>query len=203
MQLRVPSSNTTSIFASQQPRTSLLSEQPSGSLSVPQQPPHLVKQHSHPLLPSQMTSSAIIVQRQHSQPGNRSTSRVSLHQTHRVTGYSSSLDSPLMETSASDLGEASSARAPPSIRVVAAPLTSPPSTLGDQQMSQHLLLPGSSMDVDMVKQVPGTPTKDEGDLRTTPPMLIVSGPGSSLDYAPTLRVKDELQRSISTPQVNN
>lgn len=202
----MPSSNTTSIFVSQQPRTSQHSEQPAGSLSVPQQPPHLVKQHSHPLLPSQMTtSSAIIVQRQHSQPGNRSTSRVSLHQTHRVTGYSSSLDSPLIEASRSDLGEAASARAPPSIRVVAAPLTSPPSTLGDQQMSQHLLLPGSSMDVDVVKQVPSTAAKEDGDIRTTstPPMLIVSGPGSSLDYAPTLRVKDELQRSISTPQVKD
>lgn len=164
----------------QEPSTSV-------SLTVPQSP-HLVKQHSHPLLPSQLASCApIIVQRQLSQPGQRPTSRVSVHTAHRLPLHSS-LDSCVMDRV-------------PSIRVVTAAAQThspPPSSDGASLLAlpPHL---GQSM---------GSQSKEEGGevghhSAATPPLLIVSGPATgSLDYAPVLRVKDELQRSISTPQVS-
>lgn len=184
--------------------------QPDASLSVPQSP-YLVKQHSHPLLPSQTMSNApIVVHRQLSQPGQRS--RVSLHQ--RLTPQSS-FESPSSLGAVSTYTDSPNRSTPPSIRVDAAPGPSPSEATSIGPQSPHLLMATTTQNED-----PGAPSiqmistrsyTDEGEMsvmgryRTvtgTPPMLIVSGPATgSLDYAPVLRVKDELQRSISTPQV--
>lgn len=191
-----------------------IQESTNSNLTVPQSP-HLVKQHSHPLLPSQMPSSSpIVVQRQHSQPGHRSTTRVTLHQPHRLTTHTS-LDSysplPADGSGSGLIGRGT----PPSIRVVAAPMQSPPGVAGEQQQQSPHLLMATADDV-TVLSLPSHLTQilggkeDGGGVEQVvsrsgaPPMLVVSGPSTgSLDYAPALRVKDELQRSISTPQASS
>lgn len=191
-----------------------IQESTNSNLTVPQSP-HLVKQHSHPLLPSQMPSSSpIVVQRQHSQPGHRSTTRVTLHQPHRLTTHTS-LDSYSPLPADNNSGSGLMGRGtPPSIRVVAAPMQSPPAVAGEQrQQSPHLLMATTGDDVNVLSlpshltQILGS--KEDGSVEQVvsrsgaPPMLVVSGPSTgSLDYAPALRAKDELQRSISTPQAS-
>lgn len=180
-------------------------------LAVPPQSPHLVKQHSHPLLPSQMAScSPITVQRQLSQPGQRP-SRVSLH--HRLPMHSS-LDSatPLLNTeqgsssSSYSVSEAGCTRGtPPSIHIQGHTPPSTPLASGGGTQSPHLSRVDEGRDLlalpSHLNQL-AAKRAEAGTSAATPPMLIVSGPATgSLDYAPALRVKDELQRSISTPQV--
>lgn len=78
-----------------------------------------------------------------------------------------------------------------------------------QQQSPHSLVEGEGGAnlLTLPEILTTTTNKEEGEpglgrSGATPPMLIVSGPNTgSLDYVPALRVKDELQRSISTPQV--
>lgn len=174
---------------------------------------HLVKQHSDPLPPSQLTSSApIIVQRQLGQPGHRQTTRVTLHHhPPRLPTYSS-LDSALpMDSSYSPPTRLDiiSRATPPSIRVVAAPLQSPPTPnleksphllmATDEPLASHLAHPMKEESaMDQAQQSQATTSRGAN----TPPILIVSGPVTgSLDYGSPVRPRDELQRSISTPQV--
>lgn len=175
------------------------------------------------------SSSSIVVQRQLSQPGQRPTSRVTLHQSHRLPTHLS-LDSALMDSSLppTSIGHldiigtntAGNRATPPSIRVSAAPSQSP--TQATDQPPSHFLMSNTSVgsggdevgtSLLSMRLTPIIPSKDEaneqvvsgsGSTRnnSTPPLLIISGPNTgSLDYAPSLRVKEELQRSISTPQV--
>lgn len=181
-------------------------ESPANSgLAVPQSP-HLVKQHSHPLLPSQMAS-PITVQRQLSQPGQRP-SRVSLH--HRLPMHSS-LDSATtlldIEHSSYSVSEAGGTRGtPPSIHIQRHTPPSTPLASGGGRQSPHLSRVDEGRDLLALPSHLNQAVKEAeaGSSAATPPMLIVSGPATgSLDYAPALRVKDELQRSISTPQVSH
>lgn len=171
-----------------------------------------MKQHSHPLLPSQtMSNTPIVVHRQLSQPGQRS--RVSLHHPlHRLTPQSS-FESASSSLLAVNTYADSCLRTPPSIRVDAAPRQSPTEATVSGPQSPHLLMTTATQSEDQgvpppIQMISSTDEREisvMGHYRIgsgTPPMLIVSGPATgSLDYVPALRVKDELQRSISSPQV--
>lgn len=178
------------------------------SLTLPQSP-YLVKQHSHPVLPSQMASSApIVVHRQLSQPGQRS--RVSLHQQHRLP-MQTSLDSALVVDYYPSNSGNNNDGPPPSIRVVAAGSTeasSPEPSTDDHPMreSQNDKTTTTLLSLPSAEKVHASTSEGDAGNSGLPsassnPLLIISGTGS-LDYAPALRVKDELQRSISTPQVS-
>lgn len=160
---------------------------------------HLVKQHSHPLLPSQMQP--VVVQRQVPQYRHRFSKSFHPH---------TSLDSVHLNSGSYSMDTGSRAT-PPSIRVVAAPVEvgggneqqqqSPLLLMAPEEGTRMLSLPShlaaGKKDSQADQQGGGTTSTP------TPPMLIVSGPGTgSLDYVPALRIKDELQRSISTPQVS-
>lgn len=153
--------------------------------------PQLLKQHSHPVLPSQMAAhSPIVVQRQLSQPGR---SRVTLHQQHQRLAAQSSFESTSDSSIYTDMR---SRNTPPTIRI---------ETVAENSQSGRDSPVMAPQGEEVLVQKSNNQADSEPSAsisQRTSPLLIVAGPVTgSLDYAPTLRVRDEFQRSISTPQV--
>lgn len=160
---------------------------------------YLVKQHSHPLLPSQQSGSMVSVtatssghpsaatttiQRQHSQPTGYH------HHHHRQQPhFSSGSNAPVNII----LSTSSPSSSPLLVTTSSESVTLPPN------LTHFISAQLKSASAEEPLEFGG------GRLRTsTPPLLVVPDTMTgSLEYVSSIRVKsDELKRSISTPQVN-
>lgn len=204
------------------PGRSLSTCSPMHLLSVPPQSPMLVKQHSHPLLPSQSSLSSDIqfahqphhhhhhphlaLHRQLSYPTPTEAASLLLH-----TSSTSSLStSPIILTTP-----------PPSASALSAPSMSQLMSTSMKTESLDLCGSSSAAIAGDSSNFSTTSSSNATDLRSSesialsnirskshdlsPTIVVVSEPLStlSLDHVPSLRVKsEELQRSLSTPQVS-
>lgn len=191
-------------------------------LSVPQQPP-LIKQHSHPLLPSQSTISSDIqfahqshshhphhhphltLHRQLSYPTSTETASLLLHS----SSTSSLSPSPIILTTPPPLSASSTSS---TSQLISASLKTESLELGGSITSA---VAGDVSSLSTISNVNATDLRSSesiaaSNLRSkshdlSPTIVVVSEPLSmSVDHVPSLRVKsEELQRSLSTPQVSS
>lgn len=188
-------------------------------LSVPQQPPLLTKQHSHPLLPSQSSISSDIQFAHQSHPHH--------HHHHPHLTLHRQLSYPTSTEASSLLLQTSSLSSSPIILT-----TPPPSALSASSMSQLIsfkteslelgggtssAMAGDSAGLSTISSLNATDLRSAESIASSnirskshdisPTIVVVSEPLSmstlSVDHIPSLRVKsEELQRSLSTPQVS-